>query len=139
MAKTTVSLTDKIDMLDTVLAELSSLGPVDANTLRQNWQTRRAVERDLQLLDGLAVDICQKIITQAGYKAARTSGDAVRQCIKMKVLTDNPRYYAMVGIGPLFFQRHEPIDPGALASVVNNVPADFARFRAEVMDYIEKN
>ena len=134
---TTNPFSAKIVMLDSVLAELRSLGFVEAETLRRDWLTKRAIERDLQLLVEIAVDICQKIITQAGYRAASTGGDAVRQCIKMRVLTDDPRHYAMVGVGNLVFHRHEAIDPEALAAIVNTQLADFEQFRAEVVAYAQ--
>jgi hypothetical protein len=40
----------KLQSLGQVLAELRSLGQVDSAQLRDDWRTRRAVERNLQVL-----------------------------------------------------------------------------------------
>ena len=40
----------KLGVLDQVLAELRSLGAITARQLESDWKTRRAVERDLQIL-----------------------------------------------------------------------------------------
>ncbi|MDW7711668.1 MAG: HepT-like ribonuclease domain-containing protein [Deferrisomatales bacterium] len=56
----------KLHSLDQVLAELRSLGPVSRETLESDWRTRRAVERDLQILVEVVVDVCQRLLSTAG-------------------------------------------------------------------------
>ena len=56
----------KLQSLDEVLTELRSLGKVNAAQLNSDWRTRRAVERDFQVLVEIVVDVCQRLISLAG-------------------------------------------------------------------------
>ncbi len=46
----------KLQTLDEVLNELRSLGTIDADQLKNDWRTQRAVERSLQVLVEVAID-----------------------------------------------------------------------------------
>jgi uncharacterized protein YutE (UPF0331/DUF86 family) len=86
----------KLQMLDQILTELRSLGTVDAAELSSDWRTRRAVERDLQVLVEIVVDICQRLISVAGQAPAATSADAIERCIQLGVLADDASFRQMV-------------------------------------------
>ena len=52
----TDELLKKLNALDSVLAELRSLGQVSNAQLDDDWRTRRALERDLQVLIEIMID-----------------------------------------------------------------------------------
>ena len=76
----------KLQSLDRVLTELRSLGQIDIADLNNDWRTRRAVERDLQVLVEIVIDICQRLISLAGQSPATTGVDAVERCIQLGIL-----------------------------------------------------
>ena len=49
--------------LDEVLTELRSLGHVSVEQLDDDWRTRRAIERDLQIAVEIVIDVCQRILS----------------------------------------------------------------------------
>ena len=67
----------KLQSLDETMAELRSLGSVTVEQLSSDWQTRRAVERDLQILVEIVLDICQRIICLAGQTPATTGAEVI--------------------------------------------------------------
>ncbi len=62
----------KLEKLDETLHELESLGHVKVLTLKKDWIIRRAVERNLQVLSEIVLDICQRLISISGEAPATT-------------------------------------------------------------------
>jgi uncharacterized protein YutE (UPF0331/DUF86 family) len=115
------------------LVELRSLGSVTTADLLQDWRTRRAVERDLQVLVEVVIDLCQRLIALAGQTPATTSGDAVERCIAMGVIANREAYCQMVRFGNFLVHRYERVDVEILADRVNHHLEDFSQFRKEVL------
>ena len=124
--------------LDETISELRSLGPVSAGELLQDWRTRRAVERDLQVLVEVVIDICQRVIALSGQTPATTGGDAVERCIAMGVIANREPYRQMVRFRNFIFHRYERVDAEILAEMVNRRLEDFAQFRQEVLAYAQR-
>jgi uncharacterized protein YutE (UPF0331/DUF86 family) len=139
MVPTNGVLANKLQVLDEVLLELDSLGSIDAAALKGDWRTRRAIERDLQVLVEVVIDVCQRLIALAGQSPATTGGDAVERCVQLGALTDLDAYRQMVRFRNFLVHRYDRIDEAILSDVVNNRLADFERFRDEVLIYVNKN
>jgi uncharacterized protein YutE (UPF0331/DUF86 family) len=129
----------KLQMLDQILTELRSLGTVDAAELSSDWRTRRAVERDLQVLVEIVVDICQRLISVAGQAPAATSADAIERCIQLGVLADDAFFRQMVQFRNVILYRYEQVDVKILVDIVNHRLTDFERFRDDVLAYVKTN
>ncbi|MCK6626720.1 MAG: DUF86 domain-containing protein [Anaerolineae bacterium] len=128
----------KLQSLDETLIELRSLGQISAGQLNDDWRTRRAVERDLQVLVEIVIDICQRLISLAGQTPAVTGVDAIERCIQLGALSDDEAYRQMVRFRNYIVHRYEQVDVTILTDVVNNHLADFDQFRAEVLAYVQR-
>ena len=126
----------KLQRLDEALNELGSLGAVTAEQLEADWRTRRAVERDLQVLVEIVIDVCQRLIALAGQTPASTGAEAVARCIQLGVLSDYEPYRLMVQFRHFIVHRYDRVDVGILVEMVNLHLGDFERFRAEVMAFV---
>ena len=129
----------KLQSLDEVLTELRSLGQINATELNRDWRTRRAVERDLQVLVEIVIDICQRLISLAGQTPATTGVDAIERCIQLGVLSDDEVYRKMVRFRNFIVHRYEHIDVNVLVDMVNHRLPDFEQLRDEVLAYVQKN
>jgi uncharacterized protein YutE (UPF0331/DUF86 family) len=125
----------KVQILDEVIAELRSLGPLTGPELARDWRTRRAVERDLQVLVEVAIDICQRLLSLAGEVPAATSAEALERCIQRGALSDYPPYRQMVQFRNFLVHRYDRIDPEVLVEVINARLGDFERFRDEILSH----
>lgn len=123
----------KLQVLDQALTELRSLGEVAADQLTKDWRTRRAVERDLQILVEVVIDVCQRIIALAKQTPAATGTEAVQRCIQLGALKENEAYRRMVQFRNFVVHRYENVDVEILVDVVNNRLKDFERFRDEIL------
>ena len=129
----------KLQSLDKILTELRSLGEVQTPQLEQDWRTQRAIERDLQVLVEIVIDICQRFISLDGQTPAATGTDAIDRCIALGVLSDDKIYRQMVRFRNFIVHRYEHIAADVLVDMVNQRLPDFEQFRDEVLAYVQKN
>ena len=129
----------KLQLLDEVLLELRSLGQVEAAQLKRDWRTWRAVERDLQVLVEIVIDVCQRLISLTGQTPAATGVDAVERCIQLGALSDDDVYRSMVRFRNFIVHRYDRIDVRVLVDMVNHRLVDFEQFRTEILSYVQDN
>ena len=129
----------KLQALDRGLTELRSLGVVSVESLRANWQQARAIERNLQVLVEVVIDVCQRLIAITGQSPATTGADAVARCIELGVLSADENYTRMVRLRNFLVHRYEHVDPEVLANMVNRHLGDFEQFRDEVLTYVQNH
>lgn len=127
----------KLQALDEALTELRSLGQVSVEQLDADWLTRRAVERDLQVLVEIVIDVCQRLISLSEQTPATTGAEAVSRCIQLGALSDFSAYRQMVQFRNIIVHRYDRVDTVILAEMVNGHLGDFERFRTEVMAYVQ--
>jgi uncharacterized protein YutE (UPF0331/DUF86 family) len=132
-------IVQKLQPLDEVLAELRSLENIDAGQLTADWRTQRAIERDLQVLVEVVIDVCQRLISQAGQTPATTGGDAVERCIQLGALSDDEAYRQMVRFRNFIVHRYDRIEGSILADVINQRLPDFERFKEDVLNYVQSH
>lgn len=129
----------KLQMLDQVLAELQSVGTVSVEQLEDEWRTRRAIERNLQVLVEIVIDVCQRLITLAGQSPATTGRDAVARSVQLGALTPYDAYQKMVQFRNFIVHRYEYVEVSFLVDMVNRRLPDFERFRNEVLTYVRQD
>jgi uncharacterized protein YutE (UPF0331/DUF86 family) len=131
-------IAQKLQSLDNVLLELRSLGKVTAAQLEKDWRTKRAVERSLQILVEVVIDVCQRLIALAEQSPATTGRDAIERAVKLGVISDSEAYYKMVQFRNFIVHRYEWVDNTILADMVNGYLRDFEQFRKEVLAYVRE-
>ncbi len=131
-------IAQKLQSLDAVLVELRSLGQITAQHLEQDWRTKKAVERNLQILVEIVIDVCQRLLSQDGQTPATTGRDAVERAIKSGFLSQNDAYYKMVQFRNFLVHRYERVDNAILVGMVNQRLTDFEQFRDDVIAYVRQ-
>ncbi|MBM3144847.1 MAG: DUF86 domain-containing protein [Chloroflexi bacterium] len=129
----------KLESLDIALGELRSLGKVSIQQLQEDWRTRRAIERDLQVLVEIVMDVCQRLLSISGQTPPTTGGEAIQRCIQLGALSEYDAYRKMVQFRNFVVHRYERVDDDILVGMVNNHLGDFERFRTEILAYVKKN
>ena len=128
-------IAQKLQSLDSVLTELYSLGKISANDLSSDWRTKKAVERNLQILVEIVIDTCQRLLSISGQSPATTGRDAIERAIQNGFIRHDEAYFKMVQFRNFVVHRYERVDDEILAVMVNQRLADFEQFKNDVMDY----
>jgi uncharacterized protein YutE (UPF0331/DUF86 family) len=131
-------IAQKLQNLDSILLELRSLGLLTVQELEQDWRTKRAVERSLQIRVEIVIDICQRILSLTGQAPATTGRAAVDRAVQMGILGQYEAYFKMVQFRNFGVHRYERVDNAVLVDMVNRRLVDFERFRNEILVYVRK-
>lgn len=129
----------KLESLDKALGELRSLGEVSVQQLEQDWRTKRAIERNLQVLVEIVVDVCQRLLSLKGQTPPSTGGEAIKRCIQLGALSEYEPYRDMVRFRNFIVHRYEQVDNAILVAMVQRHLVDFERFRGEILAYVSEN
>jgi uncharacterized protein YutE (UPF0331/DUF86 family) len=131
-------MVQKLQTLDEVLLELRSLGQVTTEQLQQDWRTRRAIERDLQVLIEVMIDVCQRLIALAGLTPTATAREAVERCVQLGALSQDETYHRMVQFRNFIVHHYDHVDTSILVEIVNQHLSDIERFRDEILAYVQR-
>jgi uncharacterized protein YutE (UPF0331/DUF86 family) len=131
-------IVQKLQTLDEVLLELRSLGQVTEAQLHNDWRTRRAIERDVQVLIEIMIDVCQRLIALAGQTPVTTAREAIERCVQLGILARYEAYHRMVQFRNFIVHHYERIDTAILANIVNQRLGDIERFRDEILAYVQR-
>ncbi len=131
-------IAQKLQSLDTTLLELGSLGTLNIEQLAHDWSTKRAVERSLQILVEIVIDICQRLIALSGQSPGTTGRDAIERTIHMGVISNDDHWFKMAQFRSFIVHRYEPVDNAILVDMANRHLSDFAQFRNEVLAYVRR-
>jgi uncharacterized protein YutE (UPF0331/DUF86 family) len=129
----------KISRIDEILFELASLGKVTGDDLRNDWRTWRAIERNLQILCEVMVDVCQRLLSLFGDSPAATATNAVELCAKKGVLLSAVEYVDAIRFRNFIVHRYDSIDPDIIAKVLNEKLSIFDSFKKEILAYVTES
>ncbi len=127
----------KLEALDKVISELASLGKVSVEQLQRDWVMRRAVERDLQVMVEIVINICQRLISAANLPPASTGSEAIKRCVALGALSSEEPYRRMVQFRNFIVHCYEQVNVEILVSLVNRRLDDFRRFRMEILRHAQ--
>ena len=129
----------KLQHLDEILAKLRSLGPLNRTQLDTDWRTKMAVERAIQVLVEIIIDVSQRIIAEDGQTPAGSGREAIERCVQMGVLSSIEPYQHMIQFRNFVVHLYERVETIFLVDIVNKRLADFESFRDEVLAYAEQS
>ncbi len=131
-------ISGKLRTLDETLFNLRSLGRLTVRQVESDWRTKMAVERALQILVEIVIDVCQHIIAEAGHTPPSSGREAIASCAQMNVLSSTEPYQRMVQFRNFVVHLYERVDALFLVDIVSNRLTDFERFRDEVLAYVNR-
>lgn len=129
----------KLQHLDEILAKLRSLGPLNRTQLDTDWRTKMAVERAIQVLVEIIIDVSQRVIAEDGQTPAGSGREAIERCVQMGVLSSIEPYQRMIQFRNFVVHLYERVETMFLVDIVNKRLADFESFRDEVLAYAEQS
>lgn len=129
----------KLQHLDEILAKLRSLGPLNRTQLDTDWRTKMAVERAIQVLVEIIIDVSQRVIAEDGQTPAGSGREAIERCVQMGVLSSIEPYQRMIQFRNFVVHLYERVETMFFVDIVNKRLADFESFRDEVLAYAEQS
>jgi uncharacterized protein YutE (UPF0331/DUF86 family) len=130
-------LAQKLALLDSYCRRLQQLAPASLEALRGNWERQKALERILQVMIEIVIDVADRIISLRGLPPASTSAASLTALQEIGAIEDAGRYQPMVRFRIFIVRRYEDVDLEILFAVATRHLPDFTRYEQEIRRFLQ--
>jgi uncharacterized protein YutE (UPF0331/DUF86 family) len=129
----------KLSLLSSYLERLKPLVPPTLADLQANWERQKAVERALQVMIEIVIDVSDRLIAILGQPPAPTASVSLTRLQELGIIADASRYRTMVRFRNFIVHRYEDIDIDVLYSILTRRLPDFEEFSREITRYVSRS
>jgi len=128
----------KLAQLDTYLGQISEFSKISVSAYKSDWKTQRIVERTLQMLIELCIDIANHIISDGGMRLPSGYADTFAVLMENKVINRNllKTVDEMAKFRNVVVHQYEKIDPAIVVSILHNNLKDFESYKKSIIKYL---
>ncbi len=128
-------LISKLAIIEEYLKKLQGYFPVSLEQFSSDWGLQKIVERSLQVMIEVMIDIAERIVAQKGILPQKTAADTLKKLRELSIIQNDEAYIKMVRFRNLVVHLYDSIDMGILYSIVQNNLEDFRTFIDEIKKY----
>ena len=128
----------KLAQIDIYLSQIKEYSKISRVLYKKEWKTQRIVERTLQILIEVCLDIANHIISDEGMRLPTGYADS------FKVLAENDvigkRLFEalekMAKFRNVVVHQYETIDPSIVVSILHRNLADLEKYKKAIIQYL---
>ena len=128
-------LISKLAIIEEYLKKLQGYFPISLEQFSSDWGLQKIVERSLQVMIEVMIDIAERIVAQKGILPQKTAADTLKKLRGLSIIQNDEAYIKMVRFRNLVVHQYDSIDMGILYSIVQNNLEDFRMFIDEIKKY----
>lgn len=131
----------KIAGLDTYHHQLKTFSDITIDDYKSNWKTQRIVERTLQIMIEICVDIATHIISDGGMRVPTSYSDTFKVLFEHNII--NSELFTimekMAKFRNVVVHQYEEVNAEIVMLILNKHLDDFERFKDAVLEYIKSH
>lgn len=130
----------KLAELDTLLSQIEEYRGISADAYRADWKTQRIIERTLQLMIELCVDVAHHIIAEKALPVP-TGYAHTFEILNQSGLLDDELASTMVRMAKfrnILVHQYTVIDAPIVAAILHDPLTDFVRFRDAMVTVVKQ-
>lgn len=130
----------KLAEMETYLSQIREFSKVSVSGYRKDWRTQRIVERTLQILIELCIDIANHLISDRGMRLPTGYADTFMVLTENKVIGKGllKKMEKMARFRNVIVHQYERIDPTIVVSILRNDLPDFVKYRKAVIKFLSR-
>jgi uncharacterized protein YutE (UPF0331/DUF86 family) len=128
----------KLTQLDTYLSQIKEFSKISIVTYKSDWKMQRIIERTLQMLIELCIDIANHIISDEGMRLPSGYADTFTVLMEKKVINRNlfKTMDKMAKFRNVVVHQYEKIDPAIVVSILHQNLKDFENYKRSIIKYL---
>jgi len=128
----------KLAQIDTYLKEMVGFSKIPLIQYKNNWKTQRIVERTLQILIEVCIDIANHIISDQGMRLPTGYADTFKVLKENKVISETlcKTLEKMAKFRNVVVHQYETIDPKIVVSILHKNLRDFEKYKKSIIKYL---
>ncbi|MBF0451036.1 MAG: DUF86 domain-containing protein [Candidatus Magnetomorum sp.] len=123
----------KLEVFDDTLKHLKAYLPVTFDQFQTDWGMQKIVERSLQILVEIMIDIANRIIAIKGDTPHQVSSDAIESLKTYGYIQDTSVYKKMIRFRNFLVHNYDTLDNGILYSIITQKLSDFEKYKNEIL------
>jgi len=128
----------KMAQMELYVSQVREYSKISLALYRNDWKTQRIVERTLQILVELCIDMANHIISDQKMRFPAGYADAFKVLLENRVITRGlwSRMDKMAKFRNVVVHQYEKIDPAIVVSILQNNLDDFEKFRKAIAKFL---
>ena len=129
----------KLAELEKYLGQIREYSNISALDYANDWKTQRIVERTLQMMIELCVDIANHIISDAAYRIPNTYADTFEVLYENQLIGKAiyDKLVKMTKFRNIVIHQYDKIDEEIVVSILNKNLDDFLAYRDAIIEYLK--
>jgi uncharacterized protein YutE (UPF0331/DUF86 family) len=127
----------KLEMFDRYLELLKARVPEEYDQFIKDIDKMLVVERLLQILIEIIIDISDRIVSLEGWGPSETSSRCLEILYKKGVLKSFEPYQSMVKFRNFIVHQYDEVNPKIVFNIARNYLKDLSDFKDEILNYVD--
>ena len=129
----------KLSELEDYQSQLQEYKNITVNAYINDWKVQRIIERTLQLLIEICVDICHHLISAKKYRIPTSYSDTFLVLFEQQIFDEmlTERFQKMSRFRNILVHNYEKVDPEIVIPLLKNNLNDFTLFRNAILEILK--
>ncbi len=130
----------KIADLQKYFEQISGYSNIKVNEYSADWKIQRIVERTLQMMIEICVDIASHIISDSGLRVPETYADTFQVLYENKIIGKDllTRMEKMARFRNIIVQHYDKVDESIIVSILKKDLRDFIKYKNAIINLLKK-
>jgi uncharacterized protein YutE (UPF0331/DUF86 family) len=128
----------KMAQMETYLGQVKEFSNVSIGAYKKDWRTQRIVERTLQILIELCMDIANHIISDGKMRLLAGYADIFKVLMENRVI--DKRLWSgmekMAKFRNVVVHQYEKVDPAIVVSILHKNLSDFEKYQKAIAKFL---
>ena len=128
----------KLTELETHLKEIKEFSTISVEAYKEDWKTQRIIERTLQIIIELCIDIAEHIISDDHMRLPTTYSDTFKVLVENHVI-DQSLFNIMEKMAKfrnVVVHQYENIDATIVVRILRKSLKDFVEYKDAILNYL---
>jgi uncharacterized protein YutE (UPF0331/DUF86 family) len=130
----------KISEIETYRSQIEEFSNITTKEYKEDWKTQRIVERTLQIMIEICVDISNHIISEGGMRVPVSYADAFKILHENGVIDSDllDTMAKMAKFRNVVVHQYEEVDAEIVVLILKKHLCDFERFKEAILGHLAK-
>lgn len=128
----------KIAQMETYLGQIREYSKISITAYKNDWKIQRIVERTLQILIELCIDIANHLISDKGMRLPTGYADTFKVLMENRIISKTlfKTMEKMAKFRNVVVHQYEKIEPSIVVSILHTNLDDFEKYKKTIIKYL---
>ncbi|MBM4135597.1 MAG: DUF86 domain-containing protein [Nitrospira sp.] len=128
----------KLTQMETYLDQIREYSKISVTAYKNDWKIQRIVERTLQILIELCIDIANHLISDKGMSLPTSYADTFKVLTENRIISKNlfKTMEKMAKFRNIVVHQYEKIEPSIVVSILHKNLDDFEKYKRAIIKYL---